>query len=53
MGDCVDCGGEVKNKNVSGHYRDRCHDCIAAVADVTPAEATPINGCECSRCLPS
>ena len=27
-----DCGGEITAKNAAGHYRDRCQDCIAAIA---------------------
>jgi len=53
MSECVDCGGEVKNKNSAGHYRQRCHDCIARVAGVTPSEAAPVAGCECDLCQQS
>jgi tRNA(Ile2) C34 agmatinyltransferase TiaS len=29
---CDRCGGAVENKNTAGHYRDKCWDCIEAVA---------------------
>jgi hypothetical protein len=53
MPDCTDCGAEVQNKNAAGHYRDRCHECIAEVAGVSPEAAAPINGCACELCQPS
>lgn len=36
--ECVDCGGEVQNKDNAGHYRDRCEACQQKVAnEVEPA----------------
>lgn len=33
-----DCTNEVRNKNAAGHYREKCWDCIEAVAaEVEPA----------------
>jgi hypothetical protein len=51
MPECVDCGAEVKNKNSAGHYREKCHQCIAEVAGVSPEQAAPIHGCECELCV--
>lgn len=47
MPECSVCGGDVKNKNSAGHYRDKCCGCII---DVAPNGGRPIAGCECEKC---
>jgi hypothetical protein len=53
MPECDECGAKVKNKNSAGHYREKCHQCIANTADISPEQAAPINGCECPLCQQS
>lgn len=47
MGDCIDCGTTVENKNSAGHYRDRCIDCIDKVAEEVRNQST---GWKCEDC---
>lgn len=39
--DCERCGDTMpaENKDMAGHYRAKCWDCILEVADVDPDEA--------------
>ena len=39
--DCERCGDTLspKNKDMAGHYRDKCWKCICEVAGTTPEDA--------------
>jgi len=50
MGECADCGGVVENKNAAGHYRDKCRECIRAVADAIPSHVETCDRPECVVC---
>lgn len=47
-GTCETCDGDVTNKNSAGHYRDKCADCLKAVADAidTTRPACEMDDCE-------
>jgi len=48
MGDCVDCGTTVENKNAAGHYRDRCISCRNKLAD---AHIPHVETCDDDGCI--
>jgi hypothetical protein len=48
MPEC-DCGTEITDKNAAGHYRDKCRECIRAVARDGNKHAHVCDGCGVCR----
>jgi len=51
MATCESCGATVEAKNAAGHYRDKCPECIQAVADERTPHVEVCEDPECGVCL--
>ena len=50
MATCEECGDPVEAKNASGHFRDKCMDCIQDVADEVPSHRETCDDPDCLFC---
>lgn len=50
MARCEGCDGDVEAKNASGHFRDKCMDCIEDVADEIPSHRETCDDADCLIC---
>ena len=50
MATCEECGDPVEAKNASGHFRDKCMDCIRGVADEVPSHRETCDDPDCLIC---
>lgn len=50
MSECAKCGDEVKNKNSAGYYREKCCECMRAVADARTPHHEQCNDADCIIC---
>ncbi|ACM56349.1 hypothetical protein [Halorubrum lacusprofundi] len=50
MATCEECGDPVEAKNASGHFRDKCMDCIQDVADEVPSHRETCDDPDCLIC---
>jgi len=50
MATCEEFGDPVEAKNASGHFRDKCMDCIQDVADEVPSHRETCDDPDCLIC---
>lgn len=50
MATCDRCGGDVKNKDNRGWFRDKCWGCIEAVADEETSHRETCEDADCVVC---